>query len=68
VGGAEEVCKGVAREIAARWARLSLHCNPLRTIIPGREPNNNKTQNWFSRKGFSRGVYPNLMCNVMFGL
>jgi hypothetical protein len=68
INRAEEVCKGSAREIAARWARLSLHYNPLRAIIPGREPNNNnKAQNWFSRKGFSRGAYPNLVCNVMFG-
>jgi hypothetical protein len=55
---AEEVCKGEKRDIEARWARLSLHCNPLRAIILGREPNNNKIQNWFSCKVFSKGVYP----------
>jgi hypothetical protein len=62
------VCKGATREIVARWARLSLHCNPPRAIILGRERNNNKTPNWFSRKGFSKGVYSNLVCKCVWFL
>jgi hypothetical protein len=34
VGRAEERCKGAAREIATRWARLLLHCIPLMGHYP----------------------------------
>jgi hypothetical protein len=62
VGRAEERCKGAAREIATRWARLLLHCIPLMGHYPrmGAQDfiNKNQTQIWFSLRGFSRGVYP----------
>jgi hypothetical protein len=41
------------REITIKWARLSLHCNPLRAIIAGREPKINKR-----RSGFPARVFP----------
>jgi hypothetical protein len=31
---AEEVCKGATREIATRWARLLLLCNPPKGHYP----------------------------------
>jgi hypothetical protein len=69
VGRAEEVCKGAAREIAARWARLSVqHCNPLMGHYPrtGAQDFINKIK---LRTGFPARVFPgvftrNLLCNV----
>jgi hypothetical protein len=34
VGKAEDRCKGAAREIIVRWAKLSLYCNPLKGHYP----------------------------------
>jgi hypothetical protein len=33
VGRAKDRCKGAVREIASRWARLSLLCNPLKGLL-----------------------------------
>jgi hypothetical protein len=61
VGRAEEVCKGATREIAARWARLSLLCNPLKGHYPRKESKHNKRRSGFPARVFTQ----NLVCNVV---
>jgi hypothetical protein len=67
VGRAEERCKGAAREIAARWARLLLHCIPLMGHYPrmGAQDFNNKiNSDLVFPSGFFQGCLPKILCNV----